>query len=124
MPTGRNTGLQVIHYAALRLSGTTPFVTSGLLFAETPVGALITDVDLAVTVAFGPGAMLRLHHVLGGPVIAAIPLNAVGRFNLSNATNPLTAPEAVVGGPLYLSINTPDPAGVLIAAVSFAPSLG
>lgn len=124
MPTGRNTGLQVIHYAALRLSGTTPFVALGLLFAELPAGAFITDVDLAVTVGFGAGAQLQLRRSPGGPVIAAIPVNAAGRFNLSNATNPLTPAEAVQGGPVYLSINTPDPAGVLIVAVSFAPSLG
>ena len=120
----RDTGLQVIHYVAATLTAQTPFVSASVLLGELPLGAVITDADVSVTGAFGPGALLQLSTSPGGPTIVAWNVATAAKLKLANASNALSAAESVVGGPIYARLTALAPAGTLRLVLSYAPKVG
>ena len=122
--SGRDTGLQVIHYLAAEVRSETFNVLAGLHLGDMPAGAIITDVDVTVLGSFGADNRLRFGHVPGVRLFS-MPSGEVGKFKLPQATVPLPVLEAIAGGPIYVWIaDPPAPGGWLRVVLSYAPSLG
>lgn len=128
----RDTGLQVVHTLSALVTAQTTFADGprllGVLppvpFIGGPVASLILSATCTVGTAFAPGQALVLNRtpVLGAQMFASFDLSATGT-NIP-PTVPISAADAIIGGPIYYHIFGNNGAGNAIVVVTFIPKLG